>query len=174
MISTSEIVILVFFILILVISVWWFLVAYRYGRTLKIFSYTRGANVDLGDKTSKKIDLNCGEDREICVWRSTAICTGQSETNHEIAAIDPISAGSSKDSKEYGAYNPSSTIDLSGEMASVLNGKPSGSYTFDSSKLNWPSGFTCDTSKGVRPQLVSTYTCIPKGQKCTTYGVTSS
>ena len=158
---------LVFLALLLGIAAWWFVVAFQYGKTLKMFAYSRGANVDPGaGKTAGKVDLKCDAEREICVWRATAVCTGTNGVvNHESSPLDAYSTGTTGTTK-YGAFNPSTTTDLTAALGGAANGKESYTYNFNG-KTALPKCIGSGTNSTVRPQLVATYSCIPKGQKCT-------
>lgn len=163
MISTGEIVLIAFFAVVLGVAIWWFAVAYHYGTTISDFSYSRGANIDPGPgKSTGSVQMTCDSDREICVTRATVICTGTNGVaNFDISPLNPYASG--LDGKTtYGDFNPSTTADLTKTLSDAANGKQSFTYDFDGDK----SLPTCKGPGTIRPQLIASYTCIPKGQKC--------
>ena len=176
MISTSEIVIIVFLVVLLALAIWWFAVSYKYGKTLDNFSYTRGANLDTGiigdGKTGMgQVTMSCELGSEICVYKADAICTGaiNSMSNVE-GGPEPISNGKNSD---YGDFDPTTTINLTHDISNLANGKQTYTYDFNATRASF-NGKLCPynqydqkTGSGQRPQLIATYTCIPKGTKCT-------
>lgn len=168
--NTSTIVIIGGLVVALGVSVWWLVVAYKFRKSINMNSYTKGANLDPGQgKTSGTVTLSCGSDYNICVWRATAICTGESQTNHELSpcppsgpCLDPISNGN--DGVKYGDFSPKSTTDLTKELSSLANGSQKYTYFFNDKNQK-----TCPI--GTRPQLISTYTCIPKGTQCKSFKI---
>jgi hypothetical protein len=186
MVSTTEIVIIVALIICLGLAIWWLAVAYRYGETLTSFSYARGANIDTGTSTKSgntgdgSVNLTCDPDREICVWRATAICTGAENalpSGNREAGPEPISNGINNTNTSYGDFDPITTFDLTSDLGGKANGQQSVTYNFKGSNL-WTgtSGSVCPFSQfdqttqvGVRPQLIAAYSCIPKGTPCISY-----
>lgn len=172
MLSTFEIVFIVVLLMGIGLMIWWTVLAYKYKSELTSFSYTRGANIDLKGSTNKNVLMSCEDDREICVWRATAICTGADMNNVESSPLEPIATGTTENS--YGAFDKSTTIDMTKSM-SVANGKENFLYNFNANNLTWPQGKTCPltynntTGTGTRPQLIATYSCIPKGTQCNSY-----
>jgi len=172
MISTFEIVFIVVLLILIGIAIWWLVIAHRYKGDLATFSYSRGANVDLKTRDKANVNMTCDSDREICVWRATAICSGSDSNNYESSPLEPIASGTTED--KYSSFDTNTTIDLTHDLAAG-NGKENYTYTFDSNKLVWPHGKKCpsnynsSTGTGTRPQLIATYSCIPKGTKCNMY-----
>ncbi len=175
MISTFEIVSLVFLAILLGVAAWWFGVAFEYRKSVESFSYGRGANLDTGrvgnGKTGKgAVNMGCSDGHEICVWHATAICTGANAKNIE-QGHEPISNGI--DGK-YGDLNPATKVDVTNHMSLSDNGKTKYTYNFDGlhpGDRSWPTGscavtYDNNTETGVRPQLIATYSCIPTGTKC--------
>jgi hypothetical protein len=185
-VTTGEIVLIVALFIFLAIAIFWFVVANNYGKYANGWSYTRGANIDLGvgatTSSSASVPITCGDGHEICVWRATAVCSGGGggATNSETSKYDPIDISASN----YNGYNPLTTIDLTADMSKAVNGKQNNTYTFEASStsapgdgvngVQWPTqGMICPppATEGstARPQLIATYTCIPTGSKCNGY-----
>ena len=80
--------------------------------------------------------------------------------NVETSQFEAISDGINSNAS-YGAFNPQTTVDRTAAMGSACNGKNTCSVKFTPSTL--PGGATCDGTD----QLISTYTCIPQGEQCT-------
>lgn len=175
--TTGEIVVLVFLIIIVAIVIWYFAIAYMFGQTLNNFSYTRGANLDTKDKNKGVVKMTCEQGNEICTWKATAICSGaESAASNSEGGPEPISNGDSGNSA-YGQFDVNNTIDLTTDMSTKANGKQNYTYNFDVTNRTFgksPNAKTCPmnydptTGAGQRPQLIATYTCIPKGTKCVT------
>jgi len=173
--TTGEIVVLVFLIIIVAIIIWYFAIAYMFGQTLNNFSYTRGANLDTKDKNKGAVKMTCEQGNEICTWKATAICSGAiSGASNSEGGPEPISNGDA-DNSAYGQFDVYNTIDLTKDMSSKANGKQNYTYNFDVTNRTFgksPNAKTCPmnydtkTGAGQRPQLIATYTCIPKGTKC--------
>lgn len=173
-ISAGEIVVIVTLFAALAIAIWWFYISYKYRQTLNVSSYTKGANLDTGtfgqgNSGVGVVSLSCEEDREICVWKATAICTGALSPNSNTEnGPEPISGGGST---PYGDFDPMNTVDLTADM-SKLNGQQQGFYTFNNENYLRFNGNKCpltydqSTGSGTRPQLIATYTCIPSGTTC--------
>jgi len=186
MIGTGTIVLIVFLFLILAIAIWYFVVAYNYGSSLTVASYTRGANLDTatinaqGQPTSTgkgTVNFTCDPDREICVYRATAICTGaENALSNNESGVEPISNGLTNNGY-YGNFDTNNTFDLTDSLSTLANGLQTYSYSFDASsdsKIRF-NGQVCPYSnygksgagpQFVRPQLIATYSCIPKGSQC--------
>lgn len=168
MITTIEIVLLVMLTIGLGVAIWWFVVAEKYKSYLRDYSYTRGANVINGQTA----ELSCGNDKEICVYRATQICTRPDANNFETSSLDPIATGDMKiDGARafYGDFNPQTTIDRTSHMASACNGKEKCKYPFKVPQ-GWqaPNGVACNGNT----QLIATYSCIPKKTKCNSWSPT--
>lgn len=175
MIEAGQIVVITALVIAIAIALWWFGVAYKYGQSISGTSYARGANIDtgaIGNGQSGKgyVNLQCDNNSEICVQKATAICTGAiNENSNTEGGPEPISNGVPG---VYGDFDPTSTVDLTGQLSKLANGKQSYSYCFDAKNYTF-KGQACPFSKydnktgaGQRPQLISTYTCIPKGSTC--------
>ncbi len=162
MITTTEIVLMIILVIGLGISIWWFVVAEKYRRYLKTYSYARGANALNG----QTVNLECEAGKEICIYRATQICTKPDSNNFESSSLDAIASGNDGSKVKYGDFNPQTTIDLTHDMANKSNGKEKSSYTFNVHD-NWtaPNGITCNGAS----QLLATYACVPKGVKCNTW-----
>jgi hypothetical protein len=147
--------------------VYWFVVAQKYGITLTGWTYTRGANVDPGlGKTQGTATFTCDSDHTICINNATAICTGPANagTPFEAATPNPISSGASG-TPSYGNFNTAATsaVDITSTLSGLTAGLSSYKYAFDGSQIG---GLTCTPTDNIRPQLVATYNCIPKGNTC--------
>lgn len=194
MIGTGTIVLIVFLFLILAIAIWWFVVAYNYGSSLTVASYTRGANLDTASVTAGgqpystgkgTVNLTCDPDREICVYRATAICTGaENQNSNNESGVEPISNGLTNNGF-YGNFDINNTVDLTDKLSGLANGSQAYSYNFDTTNVNnnttgpvqpmlfngqicpWANyGQSGPGPQFVRPQLIATYACIPKGSQC--------
>lgn len=173
MISAGEIVILAILILLLAYAIWWFVIVYRYGKSIIASSYTRGANLDTATGKSS-VTLTCDASRQICLEQATAICTGSvsAESSTE-AAPEPISAGpysngANGTNSTYGQFDVNNTVDLTKFMAERVNGHESTEFLFNGTGigLTCPSNYNPKDGSGIRPQLIATYTCIPVGTQC--------
>lgn len=175
--STGEILLISSLVICIGVALWWLIIAYKYNQSITSFSFTRGANIDTGKvgtgNTGKgSVTLNCGPEREICVWKATGICTGaiSNQSNVESLVTEPISG----DRSSYGNFNPQTTLDLTKNLGSQANGQQSYTYNFDGTKIMTPGGvcpyqnYNQQQNYGQRPQLIATYTCIPKGSVCKT------
>ena len=162
-VSTFEIVSMILLAIGLGITIWWFIIAENYRKYLSTYAYARGANAS---KPGQTLNLTCDDDKEICVYRSTQICTDPDSNNFENKSIDPI-AGGKTGNDLYGDFNKSTTVDMTDSLGKECNGKQTCTYKF--TPLQWPSGMT--PCKG-NPQLISTYTCIAKGSICRNYKTT--
>lgn len=149
-------------IVVLLIVIFWYVVADNYQKDVKSFSYSRGANIDPGPGKNKGTKtLSCDVGREICVWKANIICTGNggnNAPNHETSKHSPFSKG-----KKYGDFDKHNTLDITHELSKFADGKESITYNFDPTK--YPD-FKCKIEGNVRPQLIASYACIPKGTKC--------
>lgn len=171
MLSAGEIALYATIIIVVVIVIWYFAVAFGYSRTLDNFSYTRGANLDTGESGKGSVNMNCENGDEICVWQATGICSGaiNAENNFE-GGPEPFSDGL-KPGMSYGQFDINNTIDLTKDMSDLANGKQAYTYDCDLTLKKFggkvcPNNYNSKTGAGQRPQLISTYTCIPKGSKC--------
>jgi len=175
-ISTGEIVMLIFLALILGVATWWFVVAYQYRKTLNMFAYTRGANVDPGPgKSTGTVDMKCDSEREICVWRATAYCTGTNGVINNEIIPGAYSNGEKGNPIPYGGFDvvaKTGAVDLTSILSKTANGKESYTHKFDGGMAFAGKCVPRTSSETTRPQLIATYSCIPKGQKCTTWSGT--
>mgnify|MGYP003390117396 FL=1 len=170
--SAGTIVVTVCLITAIGIATWYFVVSYKYGKTLSNFSYTRGANLDTLDKNKGSVNMTCESGAEICVWKANAICSGplKGSVSNTEGGPEPISNGLNSNSA-YGDFDIHNTIDLTTDMSTQANGKQLYSYNFDVTNKNFggktcPMNYDVKSGTGSRPQLIATYTCIPKGTKC--------
>ena len=60
----------------------------------------------------------------------------------------------------YGQFRKETTVDMRSRLSKECNGKQECTYKFD--EVRYPMDMQC---KG-QSQLISTYTCIPKGSSC--------
>jgi len=165
--GSGSITVLICFAVILVISVWWFVVGFKYSQSVGQFSYPRGANLDTtASAPFGNVNLECDGGKQICVWRATGICTGESTNNFELGQ-DPFSGGSPSNPNAYGDFDPSVTLDLTQDMIGLVNGKETATYSFNRMGSNGKRQITC--GNGTRPQLIATYSCVPPGGSCTSY-----
>ena len=177
MIEASDIVIVTGLAIGIAIATWWFVVAYKYGKTVDTFSYARGANLDTGvvgpGNTGKgNITLQCGPDAQICVYKATAICTGAiNQGSNTEGGPEPIANGLNN-TGTYGDFNKNNTVDLTGALSKLANGKNKYEYCFDAREMSFGNGicpynqFDKKSGVGQRPQLIATYTCVPTGTPC--------
>lgn len=151
-------------LVLLVYAIWLYVVALQRKKFYDEYSYTRGANAWTDNSTVK---LACDNDKEICVFRATQICTGNEYPyNYEIRESDPIASGAdSSVTVGYGDFNPATTRDLTEELGEACNGQNTCSYLFQTSETPFPNGMQCRGNA----QLLSTYTCIPKSATCANY-----
>ena len=180
MIGTSEILTIAILIILIIVAIFWAITVYKRRKSLENFSYQQGANLDTGlvgngITGAGTVNFQCALNEEICLWRATAICSGIGPTGNEEASVTPFSNGVNSPTP-YGDFNVNSTIDLTSAISSVVNGESITSYDFDNSKLTWPAGLgqcisTYDqtSGQGIRPQLIATYACIPRGSTCKNY-----
>jgi len=162
MISTTEIVCMLLLAIFLGIAIWWFVVANNYKKYLDEYSYSRGANVK---GSGQIVNLSCDDDKEICVYRATQICSNPTSQNFETSSTDPIDSGLEDSSKMYGQFNPRTTVSRLDDMSQACNGKTTCAFNFQAT--DFVNGMQCDP---VNTQLISTYTCIPKGTTCQSSG----
>lgn len=157
--STFEVIGMFLLAILFGIAVWWFIVSWQYRSYLKHASYARGANATEEGQT---LNLSCDQGKEICVYRATQICSDPDSNNFENQQTDPISSG--LDGKNsYGDFNSDTTVDRTADMSRECNGKQTSSFKF--AAKGWPNGMTCHG----KTQLISTYSCIPKGTTCSNY-----
>ena len=165
-VSTFEIVALILLGIAVAVALWWYIVAEKYSNYMDSTSYARGANASSTDKT---LNLSCGKGKKICVYRATQICTAPNPNNWETSTLEPI-AGTNTADAQWGAFDPVTTVDLTGQMGAACNG---------SSDCQWkkgapdpyPGGRACLDENGNpgTSQIISTYTCIPEGEECQAY-----
>lgn len=185
MISTGEIVVILFLFILISLAIWWLVIAYRYGQSVGNFSYTRGANIDTAATPDKNgvitgkgtVNMTCDPDRVICLVRANVICSGSSLSNDEIG-FEPISGGGSGNNA-YGDFDKTNTVDITETLAATVNGLQSYTYNFDGTQYTFgPKNQQCTipsnppptptTYYGQRPQLVATYTCMSPNTQCQT------
>lgn len=150
---------------LLAYAIWLYVIALQRKKFYDDYSYTRGANAWTDNSTIK---LACDNDKEICVFRATQICTGNEYPfNYEIRDSDPIASGTSTtENVGYGEFNPNTTVDLTATVGDACNGQNTCSYLFQTSDTPFPNGMQCRGNA----QLISTYTCVPKNTgTCSNY-----
>jgi len=158
MISTTTLVLILVLIVGLALTIWHFSVSYMFKLHMDDYAYTRGANVEEGDK----VTLTCDTDHKICVYRATEICTKQDSKNFETTRYEPIDVSPGN----YGDFDPKTTRDLTKFLQSRV-GEDSSSYSFEYNN-SWrtakdaPPSLQCDGKK----QIIATYTCIPRHHDC--------
>ena len=157
MISTIEFVVIAILVIITGIAVWNLVIVLIYNSYMNSFIYSRGANSD----KPKTISLSCESGGGICIYKATQVCTLPNSDNFETSLLDPIST----DGKNYGNFNPDTTIDLTQDMSSKCNGKSSATYNFTG---EWPSGMLCQDQYGNtgQTQLIATYYCVNSNSDC--------
>lgn len=164
MVSTVKLVLFSVTFLIAAAAVWWWVVARQYSSHIAQESYTRGANLSVpapasGASATAVAGLSCEGENVICVYKATSLCTSPDlSTGQETSVFDPISA------TNYGCFDTNTTVDLTGDMSGACNGKSTCNYTFTGM-----NGCKSKTGNPAYNQLVSTYMCIPPGQKCQAY-----
>ena len=166
MISTGEVFLILFLLILLGFAIFSFFIFYRQRDGLLKFKYTRGANATIPPgKDSVDVQLKCDGGKEICVYRATQICTSVGQTGYEQSPLDPMSDGSqSSGGAPYGDFNPNTTVDLTKKMGMECNGK--GECTFKFTKdWNGVNGECKIGGRDLTTQLIATYTCYPPGSK---------
>lgn len=159
-ISTFEVVGMILLAIILGIAIWWYVIADNYRKYLNAGAYSRGANASSAGQT---LHLTCDEDKEICVYQATQICTDPDRNNFENSDTDPFASGLTGNNS-YGDYDSSTTVDMTISLGTECNGKQNCLYKFDPAQ--WPVGMpTCNGDT----QLISTYVCGAKGSACQNY-----
>lgn len=153
-------------LLFMFIMLWIFVISMQRKNFLDTYAYTRGAN-SWTDNTT--VNLVCDSSKEICMFRATQVCSGNNSVesggaNYEYSKTDPFSSGTENTTVQYGDFDPNTTVDLTTDMEKECNGNPTCAYKFSASSNPFPFG-TCSLNS----QLISTYTCIPKGGTCQDY-----
>ena len=162
--STASVTFLIILAVVLVVTIWWFVVAEKYKRYLDNYEYARGANAS---KAGDTLNLTCDQDKEICVYRAVQVCSQPDSNNFENSATDPIAGGIKSDGKvstSYGDYNPNTTVNATPLLVKECNGQEKCAYKF--TPVQFPGTMTCPAE---HTQLISTYSCIPKGAVCQSY-----
>jgi len=141
------------------ISIWWFIIAFKYRDTLSSFSNSRGANVA---GKNKVVNMTCDPGKVICVYRATQICSnpGFGGKNFEDPTIEPITNGLDYANAKYGEYSKLTTKSLTKEIGDTCNGKNTCSYLFEGD--DFPAPIVCYGE----PQLISSYACIKPDTSC--------
>lgn len=139
--STILIFLLLILLAILVYSIWSLGVSFRYRKTLKDYTFTRGANTT----ENKDVNLKCEMGKKIKIDKAVQICTDPDSNNFENPDTDPID----KDGK----FNKDTTVDLKDDMSDECNGLSSCDYNFKPKKF--PGNMNCNGTS----QLISTYIC---------------
>lgn len=160
MITTFEVVGMILLFIGLAIAIWWFVVAENFRKYLKTYSYSRGVHATQANQT---LNLSCSEGKEICLYKATQICTNPDNNNFEDPTTDPIDSGTSANGM-YGQFNPQTTVDLTQDMGSVVNGQRTATFRF--TPKEWPDNMA---SCAGETQLIGTYTCIPTGTSCQSF-----
>ena len=162
-VSTSEVYIILILIILLAVAIWMYVVSLQRKKFLDTYKYARGSNAW---QDNSVMNLSCGADREICIFRATQVCSGSDSNNFEVKATDPIASG--LDAPDfYGDFNSKTTVDLTSAMSKKCNNQETCSYTFKASDNPFPNGMVCNAP--ANSQLISSYTCIPTGSKCNNY-----
>lgn len=162
MISTGEVFMLLFLLLLLGVGIWAFFIFKKQRDGLLDFRFTRGANATIAPgQNSVDVEFNCGPGKEICVYRATQICTGVSPDGFENSPLDPMSNGKDSDAA-YGDFNPNTTVDLTKKLAQAVNGQQSAVYKFVRDWSSKPQDCSVN-GQPLNTQLIATYTCYPKG-----------
>ena len=143
------------------LAVWNLIIVVKYKNKLDGYSYTRGAN----KSTPGAVKLKCGNGKEICVYRATQICTNPTVNNFEKDETDPIDSGYNNPNN-YGKFNTQTTVNLKNDMSKKCDRKQECIYNFAGKWSGETDGQSLLTECGGNTQLISTYTCIPKGSKC--------
>lgn len=167
-ITTAEIVLMVLFGILLGVTIFWFVFSLKDRSNANTWKYSRGANATSVNGEKVNVSLSCDADSEICMWQSTLICTSPGTGNTERSPLPAFSTSSTN----YGGFDPTTTVDLTADMAAVANGKQSVIYEFDPSTAWSKAGLQgkCAVDGGTAySQLISTYTCIPKGTQCKSF-----
>jgi hypothetical protein len=172
MISAFEITGIILLAIGVGLVVWWYIEASKYDSMLDGVPFAKGANLIYnanGSDSDNTITMSCPEGKNVCVYQATQIYTKPDpSTNTENADTDPIYAGLDKN---WGKFNPHTTIDLTAELNSNCGTgvgeavtKGSCSYVV-TSKLGQPttdgSGIFGGDSNGGEEHFIATYTCQP-------------
>ncbi len=144
------------------IAIWWFVIAEKYRSYLGKYAYARGANATAAGQT---LNLTCDQDKEICVYRAVQICTVPDDHNFESSPLEPIASGLGKNNAAYGDFDPDTTVDMTSELNEKCKGQKNCSFMF--TPKPWPHNGSCPSDSNT--QLISTYSCIPKGSMCQSY-----
>lgn len=157
MLSTLEIVIIVCLSVMVIVSLWWFIIADRYREHLDgNLTITRGANTIYSH--GKTVNFQCPVGKVIKVTSAHQICSNPDSNNFESTTLDPIAVG--QGDGEYGSFNPKTTVDLKTSIGKVVNGKRTASWNFV--PQNWPGSTEIPTKYcDGNIQLVCTYDCVP-------------
>jgi hypothetical protein len=140
-VSTVEVTLVLLLGVGLIIAIWVYIVSKRETTTVSSQPYARGANL----AAPGKVPLVCDPGSTIQVASAMMVCTNPDSNNFENPATDPFLST--------GAFNAQTTYDLSSDMTTSCNTKEQCLYNFGKN-----DSFTCPGT----PQLIATYTCIPK------------
>jgi hypothetical protein len=160
--TTPQVMIVLLLVIGVIIGIWLYVVAQRYSNYLDEYSYSRGAHAW---QTGQTLDLKCDDGKEICVYRATQICTNPDSNNFE-SAPDSIASGNTSN-VPYGAFDPDTTVSRTEDMGKKCNGLSSATFVFNPVDFSGGKPWEEVCSAESTSQLIATYTCIPKGSKCT-------
>lgn len=169
-ISTSEVVFVLLLAVGLIAAIWVYIVTSKHTKNISSDPYSRGANAH-GPST---VNLVCDDNSQICVYNAVQVCTNPNQSNFEDSIVDGMT--------KQGSFDPTTTADLTQDMINACNGKSTCAYTFTGDKpfgyvagdtTIIPSSTTCSSATGGAgvSQLISTYTCAPKGKSCADMGM---
>ena len=171
-VSTTKLILLAFLIIVLGVAIYWLVVSKNYQKSINNFVYARGANYDPGSGgDSGQVEFKCDGSRKICLDKATAYCTGTNGKTNSEFITGAYARGDF--GIPYGNFDTSGkrsdmAIDITKDVAKQVNGKTLTKFTFDGEKIfsgkckNFCQGCT------IRPQIIATYTCIPKSSSCNT------
>jgi len=145
--STLEIALVLLLGVGLIIAIWVYIVSKRETTSVTSQPYARGANL----AAPGKIPLVCDPGSVIQIASAMMVCTNPDSNNFENPATDPFTST--------GTFNAQTTYDLTKDtteqnMSTACDTKEQCLYNFVGNN----DSFTCVGT----PQLIATYTCIPK------------
>ena len=144
-VSTVEVTLVLLLGVGLIIAIWVYIVSKRETTTVSSQPYARGANL----AAPGKVPLVCDPGSTIQVASAMMVCTNPDSNNFENPSTDPFTST--------GAFNGQTTYDLlkgDNGMSTKCDTKEQCLYNFVGNN----DSFTCPGT----PQLIATYTCIPK------------
>ena len=167
-ISTGEIVFICFLLIGLATAILYVYVAVQYSRTISESTYTRGANYDPGQKnTSGTINFTCDKDRHIVITDAHVVWTGRLANNDfNTEVYDMYNYGIGKGDGQYGTFIKDTRC--KDELQKLINkheDRSNFSLEYSGGRytgLTTPEQPNIGNTSSNRPQLIATYSCVPK------------